>query len=112
MTARSAGACHTPVSTPRFLSHDAERKLDLAVPEGPGGQDAPGIRGRVEQGRSVGGLCYGYDVVKAVDGADDPVRGERTVNEAEAEIVRRVFRDFASGASPRAIARRHLPSGV
>ena len=65
-----------------------------------------GLRGRVEQGRSGGGHCYGYDVVKAVDGTGDPVRGERTVNEAEAEIVRRVFRDFAAGASPRAIARR------
>ena len=45
-----------------------------------------GLRGRVEQGRSGGGICYGYDVVKAVDGTGDPVRGERTVNEAEAEI--------------------------
>ena len=65
-----------------------------------------GLRGRVEQGRPGGGLCYGYDVVKAVDGIGDPVRGERTINEAEAEIVRWVFRDFAAGASPRAIARR------
>ena len=65
-----------------------------------------GLRGRVEQGRSGGGLCYGYDVVKAVDGTGDPVRGERTINETEAEIVRRVFREFAAGTSPRAIARR------
>ena len=65
-----------------------------------------GLRGRVEQGRSGGGICYGYDVVKAVDGTGDPVRGERAINEAEAEIVRRVFREFAPGTSPRAIARR------
>ena len=71
-----------------------------------------GLRGRVEQGRSGGGLCYGYDVVKATDDANEPVRGERTVNEAEAEVVCQVFREFASGVSPRAIARRLNDEGV
>ena len=65
-----------------------------------------GLRGRVEKGRSGGGLCYGYDVVTTFDAAGEPVRGERTINEVEAKVVRRVFRDFASGISPRAIARR------
>ena len=45
-------------------------------------------------------------MVKSFDGSGDPVRGGRTVNETEAEVVRRVFREFAVGASPRAIARR------
>ena len=71
-----------------------------------------GLRGRVEQGRSGGGLCYGYDVVKATDDANEPIRGERTVNEAEAEVVCQVFREFASGVSPRAIARRLNDEGV
>ncbi len=71
-----------------------------------------GLRGRVEQGRSGGGLCYGYDVVKSFDGAGEPVRGGRTVNEAEAEVVRRVFREFADGVSPRAIARRLNGEGI
>ena len=71
-----------------------------------------GLRGRVEQGRSGGGLCYGYDVVKSLDGSGDPVRGGRTVNEIEAEVVRRVFREFADGASPRAIARRLNGEGI
>ena len=65
-----------------------------------------GLRGRVEKGRSGGGLCYGYDVVTSFDAAGEPARGERTINEVEAEVVRRVFRDFASGVSPRTIARR------
>ena len=65
-----------------------------------------GLRGRIEKGRSGGGLCYGYDVVTTFDAAGEPVRGERTVNEVEADVVRRVFRDFASGVSPRTIARR------
>ena len=71
-----------------------------------------GLRGRVEQGRSGGGLCYGYDVVKATNDAGELVRGERTVNEKEADVVRRVFRDFAAGVSPRAIAQRLNDEGI
>ena len=65
-----------------------------------------GLRGRVEAGKSGGGICYGYDVVKLHDDAGEPIRGEREINAAEAEIVRRIFREFAQGSSPRAIARR------
>jgi len=36
-----------------------------------------GIRVRVEKGRSGGGLCYGYDVVKRTDREGEPVRGDR-----------------------------------
>src|SRR5271166_2357971 len=64
-----------------------------------------GIRGRVEKGKAGGGLCYGYDVARRADAGGEPIRGERTINDAEAEIVRRVFREFAAGTSPRAIAR-------
>ncbi len=71
-----------------------------------------GLRGRVEKGKSGGGLCYGYDVVEAVDAAGELIRGERRINETEAEIVRQIFREFASGASPRAIARRLNKDGI
>jgi len=63
-----------------------------------------GLRGRVEKGKAGGGLCYGYDVVKRLNSEGEPVRGERKINEAEAVIVRRIFREFAAGKSPRAIA--------
>ncbi len=71
-----------------------------------------GLRGRVEQGKSGGGLCYGYDVVKQSNTDGEPLRGARSINAAEAEIVRRVFRDFAAGVSPRAIARRLNAEGI
>jgi len=71
-----------------------------------------GIRGRVEKGKSGGGLSYGYDVVKRTDREGEPVRGERTINEEQAEIVRRIFRAFAAGISPRAIARRLNDEGI
>ncbi|WP_336718083.1 recombinase family protein [Asaia bogorensis] len=63
-----------------------------------------GIRGRVEAGKSGGGLCYGYDVVRKFDAAGEAVRGERTINVSEAAIVRRIFREYADGKAPRAIA--------
>jgi site-specific DNA recombinase len=71
-----------------------------------------GIRGRVEKGKSGGGLCYGYDLVKHNDAEGEPIRGERTINTAEAEVIGRVFRDFAAGISPRAIARRFNDEGI
>jgi len=60
-----------------------------------------GLRGRIEAGRSGGGLCYGYDVVPSGD--DD--RGQRRINQAKAAIVRRIFEAYAAGKSPRRIAR-------
>ena len=71
-----------------------------------------GLRGRVEAGKSGGGICYGYDVVKLHDDAGELVRGERSIDRAEAGIVRRVFREFAQGTSPRAIARRLNEDGI
>ena len=69
-----------------------------------------GLRGRVERGRSGGGLCYGYDVMRTTDAAGEPVRGGRRIDEAA--IVLRVFREFAVGVSPRTIAPRLNDEGV
>src|SRR5580693_10127502 len=57
-----------------------------------------GLRGRIEQGRSGGGLCYGYTIVENSD------RGGREIVQAEAAVVRRIFADFVAGKSPRGIA--------
>ncbi|WP_073130668.1 recombinase family protein [Palleronia salina] len=71
-----------------------------------------GLRGRVEAGRSGGGNAYGYDVVRRLGADGQPVTGERTINDAEAEVVQRIFRSFAEGASPRAIARDLNADGI
>ncbi|MDE2467098.1 MAG: recombinase family protein [Alphaproteobacteria bacterium] len=63
-----------------------------------------GLRGRVEHGKSGGGNAYGYDVVKKFAADGDPVRGDRTINEAESSIIRRIFEDYAGGKSPKRIA--------
>tara|TARA_R110002167_G_scaffold231677_1_gene436872 strand:+ start:699 stop:2471 length:1773 start_codon:yes stop_codon:yes gene_type:complete len=65
-----------------------------------------GLRGRVEAGKSGGGLTYGYDVVRAKDAAGNPVTGERTINGDEARIVLRIFEEYAAGHSPKVIARK------
>src|SRR5690606_19765875 len=71
-----------------------------------------GIRGRVEEGKSGGGLCYGYRVVKQLDARGDPIRGDRQIDAAEANVVRRIFREFAAGIGPRSIACRLNEEGV
>ena len=65
-----------------------------------------GLRGRVEAGRSGGGNSYGYDVVRRLGDDGMPVTGERTINEDEAALVRRIFTEFSDGLSPKAIAKK------
>ncbi|MEI6670214.1 MAG: recombinase family protein, partial [Acidobacteriota bacterium] len=64
-----------------------------------------GLRGRIEAGKSGGGLCYGYRVVRSLNG-DMLATGEREIEPAEAVIVMRIFREFVSGVSPKEIAKR------
>ena len=64
-----------------------------------------GLRGRVELGKSGGGLCYGYKVSRATNGGEG-VTGDREIVPAEAEVIRRIFRDYAAGLSPKALAKR------
>src|SRR5580765_1890468 len=63
-----------------------------------------GLRGRIEDGKSGGGLCFGYDVVHQLDEAGTASRGERTINETQAHFVRRIFTDYLAGKSSRTIA--------
>ncbi len=56
-----------------------------------------GMSGRVRDGLSAGGKAYGY---KPVPGKP----GELVIDEDEACIVRRIFREYAAGKTPRDIA--------
>ncbi|MGO8918164.1 MAG: recombinase family protein [Stellaceae bacterium] len=56
-----------------------------------------GQAGRVSQGLHAGGLTYGYAPVPGE-------QGKRTIVEAEAEIVRRIFEAYVAGRTPRDIA--------
>ena len=67
-----------------------------------------GQLGRAIAGRMPGGKAFGYDVLEG----DADGRGKRRINPAEAEVVQRIFRLFADGVSPRAIAKRLNADGV
>jgi len=73
-----------------------------------------GIRGRVEAGKIGGGNAYGYRVVHRLDAHGEPIRGEREIIEEQAEIVRRIFREYVAGKGPQRIAadlnREGIPS--
>jgi len=63
-----------------------------------------GLRGRIEDGKSAGGLCYGYRVVKTISGGN-VTTGEREIESSEAAIIERIFRQFVAGVSPKQIAK-------
>ncbi len=66
-----------------------------------------GQLGRVLKGKIAGGLAYGYRVIESADGA-----GAREIIEEEAKTVRRIFNEFADGASPETIAKRLNKEGI
>jgi hypothetical protein len=64
-----------------------------------------GLQGRVLQGLSGGGVCYGHDLIPGETGT-------RRINVSEAKVVQSIFRDYAAGLSPRAIARKLNQRGI
>ncbi|MEO1243708.1 MAG: recombinase family protein [Pseudomonadota bacterium] len=71
-----------------------------------------GQRGRVEAGKVTAGLAYGYAVVKKFGDDGKPVAGEREIVPQQAEIVQRIFKEYALGKSPRAIAKDLNDEGI
>ena len=63
-----------------------------------------GQLGRALAGKIPSGKAYGYDLI-------DGKTGERRINQAEAAVIRRIFRYYAAGVSPRAIAEFERPPG-
>ena len=71
-----------------------------------------GMSGRVKNKRAASGLSYGYAIKREFDTKGEPIRGGRVVNSEEAKVVTRIFSEFSTGASPRAIAKRLNSEGV
>ena len=71
-----------------------------------------GQRGRALSGRSPGGLPYGYDVIRQFGADGRPENGLRSVNDAQAAVVRRIFEHYADGMSARQIAKMLNSEGV
>ena len=71
-----------------------------------------GLEGRVRAGGSGGGLSFGYRVRKGFRPDGTPIAGELEIDDEQAAIIRRIFRDYADGQSPRSIARGLNAEGV
>lgn len=64
-----------------------------------------GLRGRVENGKSGGGLSYGYKVVKHLNAQGEAIKGEREIDYGQAAVIERIFKTYANdNMSPKAIA--------
>ena len=71
-----------------------------------------GLRGRIEAGKSGGGNAYGYQVVHALGADGQLMRGDRKIDSEQATVIRRIFKEYADGLSPRAIALSLNQEGV
>jgi site-specific DNA recombinase len=70
-----------------------------------------GLRGRIELGKAGGGVSFGYRIVRRLENGL-VTTGEREIVPEEAAIVRRIFNDYATGASPKQIAKTLNAEGV
>jgi DNA invertase Pin-like site-specific DNA recombinase len=71
-----------------------------------------GLEGRIRGGKSAGGNSYGYRVVSQLLADGTATTGEREVDARQAEVVRRIFSDYVTGQSSRAIASRLNAEGI
>ena len=71
-----------------------------------------GMSGRVKNKRAASGLSYGYAIKREFDTKGEPIRGGRVINTEEATVVIRIFSEFSTGTSPRAIAKRLNSEGI
>lgn len=56
-----------------------------------------GVIAAVLRGGVPGGKLYGYDLVHALDEAGEPIRGKRTINPDQANVIRKIFAAYVSG---------------
>ncbi|MBY6066605.1 recombinase family protein [Leisingera aquaemixtae] len=66
------------------------------------GQEADG---HALKGKSAGGIVYGYDVAHEAGPNGLTERGGRKINEVQAKVVQRIFKAYANGESPAALAK-------
>lgn len=68
-----------------------------------------GMAAVIRDGRHAGGFIYGYRTVPKLP---DEARGDLEIIPDQADIVRRIFREYIAGKTPRAIAARLNAEGV
>ncbi|RDD96185.1 recombinase family protein [Paracoccus pantotrophus] len=71
-----------------------------------------GLEGRVRDGKSAGGISYGYKVHRELRADGTLTTGERVIDPNEAAIVTRIFTEYAAGRSARTIAAALNDEGI
>ena len=67
---------------------------------------------QAQSGKVPCGLSYGYDVVREFDDKGKPVHGKRSINKEQAAVIQRIFKEYASGKTTRAIAHNLNEDGI
>ncbi|MBW9075774.1 recombinase family protein [Agrobacterium deltaense] len=63
-----------------------------------------GMKTAVKKGKASTCLAYGYKLSQERDANGDRIKGQRDIDPVKAEIVRRIFKMYSDGISPRDIA--------
>lgn len=71
-----------------------------------------GMKYTVTQGKSAGGLSYGYKVRQVHDANGDRIPGYREIVPEEANVIRMIFENYANGKSPQKIATELNEQGI
>ena len=79
-----------------FLDSQARKDIAFNVKRGQ--------RGTVRSGRSPAGLAYGYRKANRLDERGELIRGLRAIDPDQAEVVQRIFAEYAAGKSARQIS--------
>jgi hypothetical protein len=66
----------------------------------------------VRQGKSPGGLSFGYKLFRQIRDDGSFSTGERSIDPVESAVVIQIFEEFAAGKSPRSIAAALNRAGV
>lgn len=85
---------------------DAQFRTDLAK------RVRRGQIGTLKQGRIPGSIAYGYRQANQLNEKGEVIRGIREIDPERADVVRRIFAEYAAGRSPRQIAAGLAAEGV
>lgn len=85
---------------------DAQFRTDLAK------RVRRGQIGTVKEGRATGGIPYGYVQANKLDEKGGLIRGLREIDPEKAQIILRIFTEYAAGISPFAIVRGLNAEGI
>ena len=71
-----------------------------------------GQRAAIMDGRSPGGIAFGYSMANTIGPSGRAIRGLRVIDQEQAAIVLRIFKEYAENESPKRIAERLNAEGI